>query len=142
MRSWRWRATGVADEGFSRRGAEARNLKRLPKEGSHEEQFKRQIDHVGRILASIQLDLMAPPISCRRGCEPSKRATLLPMNAGYERFQTALDLWVTAVALRRQALRREHPDASDTQIQHLLHRWLTTRPGAEYGDGPQPATGA
>jgi hypothetical protein len=62
------------------------------------------------------------------------------MNVGYERFQTTLDLWATAVLLRRQALRREHPEASDAQIEQLLNRWLTTRPGAEYGDGPQPAT--
>jgi len=61
------------------------------------------------------------------------------MDAARERFETTLDLWETAVALRRQALRREHPGASDSQIDQLLNRWLATRPGAELGDGPQPA---
>lgn len=62
------------------------------------------------------------------------------MNVAYERFQTTLDLWATAVAIRRQALRREYPEASSDQIEQLLNRWLATRPGAEFGDGPQPAT--
>jgi hypothetical protein len=62
------------------------------------------------------------------------------MNVALERFQTTLDLWATAVAIRRQALRREHPEASSDQIEQLLNRWLATRPGAEYGDGPQPAS--
>ena len=62
------------------------------------------------------------------------------MNVARERFQTTLDLWATGVAIRRQALRREHPHASSEQIEELLNRWLATRPGAEFGDGPQPAT--
>jgi hypothetical protein len=53
-----------------------------------------------------------------------------------ERFQTALDLWATGVAIRRQALRRIHPDASDRDIDRLLMEWLHHRPGAERGDGP------
>lgn len=62
------------------------------------------------------------------------------MNVDHERFQTTLDLWATAVAIRRQALRREHAEASDSQIEQLLNCWLAVRPGAEYGDGPQPAS--
>jgi hypothetical protein len=62
------------------------------------------------------------------------------MNVGRERFHVTLDLWATAVAIRRQALRREHPAASNDQIEQLVNRWLAARPGAEYGDGPQPAT--
>ena len=53
-----------------------------------------------------------------------------------ERFQTALDLWATGVAIRRQALRRLHPNASDQEIDRLLIEWLHHRPGAEHGDGP------
>jgi hypothetical protein len=53
------------------------------------------------------------------------------------RFQTALDLWATGVELRRQALRRRHPRASEAEIDHLLGTWLSERPGAEHGDGPQ-----
>lgn len=58
--------------------------------------------------------------------------------AARDRFQTTLDLWATGVALRRQALRREHPAASETEIERLLNQWLALRPGAEHGDGPQP----
>ena len=57
-----------------------------------------------------------------------------------ERFQTALDLWATGVAIRRQALRRMHPDASDQDIERLLIEWLHERPGAEHGDGPSGLT--
>ena len=59
------------------------------------------------------------------------------MAAARDRFQTTLDLWATGVVLRRQALRREHPTASDEQIEQLLKQWLAHRPGAELGDGPQ-----
>ena len=54
------------------------------------------------------------------------------------RFQTALDLFASGVQIRRQALRRDLPSASDAEIEKLLIDWLQTRPGAEHGDGPQP----
>ncbi len=60
------------------------------------------------------------------------------MDPARARFETALDLWETAVQLRRQSLRREHPDAADDRIEQLLNCWLAQRPGAERGDGPQP----
>lgn len=59
------------------------------------------------------------------------------MELARARFETAIDLWETAVQLRRQSLRREHPAASDDQIDQLLNQWLNHRPGAERGDGPQ-----
>jgi hypothetical protein len=55
-----------------------------------------------------------------------------------DRFHTTLDLWATGVALRRQAIRREHPDATDDEVEALVNRWLSERPGADWGDGPQP----
>lgn len=36
--------------------------------------------------------------------------------------------------MKRAALRREHPDADDSQIACLVREWLHTRPGAERGD--------
>ena len=36
--------------------------------------------------------------------------------------------------MRRAQLRREHPDATDDEIDALLIAWLETRPGAEHGD--------
>ena len=56
-----------------------------------------------------------------------------------ERLYTAIDMWATGVALQREALRRRHPDASSAELEALLNRWLQERPGAEHGDGPQPA---
>jgi hypothetical protein len=55
-----------------------------------------------------------------------------------ERFRTAVDLWATGVALRRQAIRRQHPEASHEEVEARLNQWLQDRPGAEMGDGPRP----
>jgi hypothetical protein len=55
-----------------------------------------------------------------------------------ERFRTAVDLWATAVAIKRQALRRAHPELSASEIEQRVGEWLRERPGAEMGDGPQP----
>ena len=49
-------------------------------------------------------------------------------------FRTTLDLFETGVDLMRQNLRRNHPEASDDQIEMLLLHWLRERPGAESGD--------
>jgi len=37
--------------------------------------------------------------------------------------------------MRRAQLRREHPDATDDEIEAFLVAWLETRPGAEHGYG-------
>lgn len=52
------------------------------------------------------------------------------------RFRIALRLHEEGVALMRQRLRREHPDAAEAEIDDLVRRWLETRPGAEHGDAP------
>lgn len=52
-----------------------------------------------------------------------------------EKMRVTLDLFATAVDLQRQNLRRRHPDASATEIDELLEKWLHERPGAEHGDG-------
>jgi hypothetical protein len=51
-------------------------------------------------------------------------------------FRTTLDLFETGLDLKRQNLRRSHPEASDEEIERLLRDWLLDRPGAESGDGP------
>ena len=61
------------------------------------------------------------------------------MESARDRFQATLDLFATGVALRRQSLRREHPEALDDEIERMINQWLSHRPGAEFGDGPQPA---
>jgi hypothetical protein len=51
-----------------------------------------------------------------------------------ERLRAALDLCELGESLRRMQLRREHPRATDAEIEALLVAWLHTRPGAEQGD--------
>jgi hypothetical protein len=51
------------------------------------------------------------------------------------RLRAALDLCALGESVRRAQLHREHPDASDEEIEALLRSWLETRPGAEHGDG-------
>jgi len=50
------------------------------------------------------------------------------------RLRTAFDLCALGESMRRAQLRREHPDATDEEIEALLVAWLETRPGAEHGD--------
>jgi len=50
------------------------------------------------------------------------------------RSRTALDLCALGESMRRAQLRREHPSASDDEIEALLAAWLEERPGAEHGD--------
>jgi Rv0078B-related antitoxin len=51
-----------------------------------------------------------------------------------QRLRTAFDLYELGESIRRTQLRREHPDATDEEIEALLVAWLQTRPGAEHGD--------
>jgi hypothetical protein len=52
------------------------------------------------------------------------------------RLRLALDLFESGVALMRQRLRRERPDADEQELERALAEWLRTRPGAEAGDAP------
>jgi len=49
-------------------------------------------------------------------------------------LSVAFDLFETGVAMMRQNLRRQHPNATDVEIDRLLAAWLRHRPGAEAGD--------
>ena len=51
-------------------------------------------------------------------------------------FRTTVDLFAAGVAMKRQSLRRSHPDATEEEIERRLRHWLHERPGAEYGDSP------
>lgn len=51
-----------------------------------------------------------------------------------ERFRTTLALFEAGVAMMRQNLRREFPEADESEIRERLTAWLRHRPGAEYGD--------
>ena len=51
-----------------------------------------------------------------------------------QKLQIAFDLHRTGMALQRQNLKRQHPDADEEQIDALLDAWLGDRPGAPFGD--------
>ncbi|MBI4612040.1 MAG: hypothetical protein HY720_00355 [Planctomycetes bacterium] len=51
-----------------------------------------------------------------------------------ERLRLALDLFDSGVAIMRQKLRRELPEADEAEIEKRLGAWLQERPGAEHGD--------
>jgi hypothetical protein len=51
-----------------------------------------------------------------------------------QRLRTTLDLCELGESMRRTQLRREHPAATDEEIEARLVAWLHTRPGAEHGD--------
>jgi hypothetical protein len=50
------------------------------------------------------------------------------------RLGATLDLFETGVALMRENLRRQHPQADEAEIARRLSAWLRHRPGAEAGD--------
>jgi hypothetical protein len=50
------------------------------------------------------------------------------------RLRLALDLFEAGEAIMRQNLRRRFPAASAAEIEERLDRWLSERPGAEFGD--------
>ena len=51
-----------------------------------------------------------------------------------EKLRLALELFGSGVELKRQSLRREHPQLAPAEIERMLREWLSTRPGAEHGD--------
>lgn len=48
-----------------------------------------------------------------------------PDSAPARRLRLAFELHTAGVALKRQNLRRQHPEASEREISALLGRWLT-----------------
>ena len=50
------------------------------------------------------------------------------------RVVMACELHDFGVAIRRQRFVREHPDATESEIDSMLTAWLHDRPGAEFGD--------
>ena len=48
-----------------------------------------------------------------------------------KRFKLVLDLFESGLAIKRQNLRREHPHASDAEIETKLVEWLRARSDAD-----------
>jgi hypothetical protein len=51
-------------------------------------------------------------------------------------LRAALEMFGVGESMMRQRLRRDHPGASEAEIDEKLSKWLTERPGAEQGDAP------
>lgn len=45
-----------------------------------------------------------------------------------ERFQAAVDLHQTGLALQRQNIRRRRPDLTEAEVDEALSTWLADRP--------------
>jgi Rv0078B-related antitoxin len=64
----------------------------------------------------------------------------VPDESPATRLRAALDLFEVGEAMLRCRLRRERPDADETEITAEINSWLHRRPGAEFGDFPGPAS--
>ena len=51
-----------------------------------------------------------------------------------ERIALAFDLYATGESLKREQIRRQHPELDPVAVETLLLAWLTDRPCAPYGD--------
>ena len=50
------------------------------------------------------------------------------------RLRLAFELFAAGESMKREQIRRDHPGASDEEIERMLREWLSDRPGAEHGD--------
>ncbi|GIW40821.1 MAG: hypothetical protein KatS3mg076_1398 [Candidatus Binatia bacterium] len=53
-----------------------------------------------------------------------------------ERLRVAMELFELGEKMLRQKLRRDHPSATESEIDAKVAEWLERRPGAEHGDAP------
>lgn len=51
------------------------------------------------------------------------------------RMQITFELCDAAEQMKRLTLKRQHPDATDEEIEEMIVAWYQYRPGAEHGDG-------
>ena len=59
----------------------------------------------------------------------------MPEETEADRLESALEMWEDGVCMMRENLRRRYPTASTAELEAALDEWLTTRSGAEHGDG-------
>ncbi len=55
-----------------------------------------------------------------------------------ERMQMAFELYEVAEAMKRQNVRRRHPELSADEVEARVLDWLRHRPGARHGDADGP----
>ena len=49
-------------------------------------------------------------------------------------LRVTFDLFRMAVKMRAERHRREHPDATEAEVEAAVQAWVSHRPGAEFGD--------
>lgn len=49
-------------------------------------------------------------------------------------MQMAFELYEVAEAMKRQNVRRRHPELDDAEVEERVLEWLYRRPGVEHGD--------
>jgi hypothetical protein len=57
-----------------------------------------------------------------------------PPSTPAQRLQMALAIFSDGLAMEREKLRRQHPQASEAELSKLLAAWLHSRPMAPDGD--------
>ena len=55
-----------------------------------------------------------------------------------ERMQMAFELYAVAETMKRQNVRRRHPELSEEEVEQRVLEWLRHRPGAQDGDADGP----
>ena len=55
-------------------------------------------------------------------------------SAAARRIRAVFDMYEFGELMYRAKLRREHPDATKTEIEALVNAWRIDRPGAPMGD--------
>ncbi len=54
--------------------------------------------------------------------------------AALERMQMTFELYEVAETMKRQNIRRRHPELDDAEVEERVVEWLYHRPGVEHGD--------
>lgn len=55
-----------------------------------------------------------------------------------ERMQLTFELYEVAETMKRQNIRRRHPELSAEEVEERVVAWLRHRPGARHGDADGP----
>ncbi|MFR9752013.1 hypothetical protein ACL02S_13400 [Nocardia sp. 004] len=58
----------------------------------------------------------------------------MPEGTPAQRLRLALEMYEFGVRMQRTRIRRDRPEATETEIEQAVHEWLLTRPGAPLGD--------
>lgn len=84
--------------------------------------YSPRLSHRETTVSSEHLDVGTP----RRGRD---EAVAYPLAVAFELLELG-------ARLRAQRHRREHPDATEGEVDAVVRRWMRDRPGAEHGDSP------